>query len=141
MLMVIATIGLAMFFIGSSEIKKRYTMPSISNVFFLWLSVTICFIPLINISNIAQITFNQWIGIIIIGIFAIAIPIVCWHHVSKYLDVTTLSIVFNLTVIFTIIGEFVIGFANLTPHLIIATIFILIPVYLSNKIQTESLNS
>lgn len=126
----LAMLFYALFFIGSNEYKKRnMTTSSVATsgqfLFFAAL-ITIAVVPfLTDFSDVLKINSRQWMWIFILGFFSTGITYTLWHVASKYLRVISLSLLFSLSAVCTVIIENLVFGTSITWNVVVSSILIL----------------
>lgn len=106
----VAMLFFALFFIGSSEHRKENSEANPLETSRRFLFVAGCMVAVllpfsISFESIARMTLEQWLFILLIGILSTGITYTLWYHASKYLNVVSLALMFNLSSVFTVLWE------------------------------------
>lgn len=126
----LAMLFYAMFFIGSNEYKKRHMTSSsfaTAGQFLLYAGLLVAAVVpfLTDFEDFLAITPNQWFWIFILGFFSTGITYTLWHIASKYLRVITLSLLFSLSAVATVVLENIVFGTEITWKVVVSSILIL----------------
>ncbi len=120
----------AMFLVGSNEYKKQNmdkSAMSTAGQFLLFAGLIVALVlPFTTkFDDILKITLNQWFWIGILGFFSTGIAYTLWHMASKYLRVITLSLLFSLSAVATVVVENLVFGTTITWRIVVSSILIL----------------
>ncbi len=137
-----AMIFFALFFIGSSEHKKINTKATSieTSARFLFVAGLIVSLTLplgLTRDEIVNVTLTQWLLIFGIGIFSTGVTYTLWYHAAKYLDVVALTLLFNLSSIFTVLWEAIFFKLNISWYILIGAALILYSSFSAEMITSK----
>lgn len=126
----VAMIFFALFFIGSSEHRKENSSANPLETSSRFLFVAGCLVSVLlpfslSFENITAVTPEQWGLILLIGIFSTGVTYTLWYHASKYLDVVSLALMFNLSSVFTVLWESLFFHLQISWSIVLGAAFII----------------
>lgn len=134
----ISTFFFAMFFISNSEVRKTSTHSSLSITIRYLSTAGLLFLPFIKWNEFANISPTQWVWLAIVSIGCTGFTYFLWNYASYSLEVTPLTIIFNLGAINTIIVESLFFDFTITWKVVISGIMILLTSFLAERMNANA---
>ena len=133
----VSTIFFAMFFLSANIVRQRCKQSNLEvTIKFLFFS-GIILLPFIDIYSFKTITLIQWSLLAVVTILCTATAYYLWNYATKYINVHSQTILFNLGAINTIIFESLIGDFYISWKIIIATVIIITASIHAQKLTTS----
>lgn len=139
----IAMLLFACFCLANNEYKKRH--PKLDGLIVtthMLLFVGLFLLPFLfftfDFQVLTEISSNTWMWLAATGIFATGASYLLWYTASKHLFVTTLTLIFNLTAVVTVITEYFVFGTLITWQIVLATILIIISAVIAELTYQEA---
>lgn len=137
MLELIAGITWGIFFLGSSKFfaKANTLNQRIMNLFILFFTCAIILLPTLFAFDYS-LTVKDTIIILIMALFPSTLAFACWYEAASRLSTITATLLFNLSIIFTMINSVIFNKESFTLTMIIGSVLIIAGVSIT-KIKSE----
>jgi len=134
----LSAVCFALYFIANSRVRKQNpeTDSFVMTYNFLFFA-GIIILPFVDWGNFMEMTLKHWLMLSFIVIFGTSLTYFLWTFAAKYLNVTLQSLLFNLTMIFTVIFDNFFGKLLITWQIVVSIFIVAISAFLVDKLLKE----